>query len=273
MASSGSSGTYVGRGETDAPIGRSLDAAISSFSAGGARVVPLVTAALQMDILRQNVGLAKNYYNTNHQDFVFWQTTYQPKMLSALNESKARAYYTDSTFTPQYGALDYLASTGRGQSKASFRLDREWLNTRRKISKYNVGHGRRVDYKYAMAKFNSELEGWNIGFRFEDNRKMLYDEQRHAHQAEILNIGIGAGNAARQGLATSVTALSEARSQKAGFYGSLSNGLATFAGFNDRTQGIMQAAQNKRDYGLATAGKPVGVDVTKDQMDRAGATV
>ncbi len=262
--------TYSGQGQQESPVVRSIDPSIASFSMGGVRIVPLVTSLYQMTQLQNNVVQARNYYNVNKQDFDFWNTTYNPNMLASLNESKARAFYTNGTYTPQFGQLDYLASTGRGQSRASLRVDKEWLNTRRKISRYNIGHGRRVDYKYAMARFNSELEGWNLGFRYEDNRKMLYDEQRHAHQAEILNLGIGAGNAARRGLATAVEGLSEARSQKAGIYGALSNGLSTYAGFQDATKGVRDYSRDKRDYQSGI--KATGMDVSKDQMQLAAAT-
>lgn len=264
--------TYSGQGQVESPVVRSIDPSISSFSLGGVRIWPLVTALLQVNQLENNVQLAKNYYNQNKKDFDFWQSTYQSNMASALTEARTRPFYTSNTFTPQYGALDYLASTGRGQSRASLRFDREWLNARRKVNRYNVGHGRRLDYKFAMGRFNAELEGWNLGFRFEDNRKMQYDEQRHAHQAEILNLGIGAGNAVRRGLATAVEGLSEAKSQTAGLFGSLSNGLSTYFGFRDQTAGMRQNSETTKQYKLATSNTVTGFDVTQDQMNKAQAT-
>lgn len=233
--------------------------------------------------LQSNLGLAQQYYTENAKDFTFWASTYQNKMAgtpaSALTESKNRLFYQGGNFTPQYGALDYTSSVGRGQSKASLKFDRDWFNTRRKISKYNVGVSHRIDYKFAMAKLNSEFEGWNLGFRYEDHRKMMYDEQRHAHQAQILNIGIGAGNAARIGLATSVQTLSESRSQRASMFGALSNGLGSYAGFNDATQGI-KSSQNRR-FELATTnsnpdkigGMSFAPDVSKQQMNRVEGSV
>lgn len=155
------------------------------------------SAYRQLQALEQNLTIATNYYNENHKDFAFWLAVYQGTMSSALTEAMSRHFYTDGTFTSQYGQLDYLSNTGRGQSRASLRIDREWQGARRRIGKYNVGLGKRIDYKYAVAKLNSELEGWNLGYRYEDHRKMVYDDQRHAHQAEILNLGIGATNAAR----------------------------------------------------------------------------
>jgi hypothetical protein len=256
------------------PPARSVNPAVSAFSMGG-NIAAAATAIVQVEQLREDVKTANLYYDQNSKDFFFWDhgtygTTvdsdgnllpdaiqpvappgtfqgYRRYLGDALAEARARPFYSRDTFQPRYGALDYIASTGRGQSKASFHLDREWLNSRRKIGRYNVGQGRRIDYKYSIAKLNSELEGWNLGFRFEDNRKMMYDEQRHAHQVEILNIGIGIGNIARSGLASSVQALSEARSQKAGQFGVLSNGFAQFAGQEQFTHDVRAMGKERRD--------------------------
>ena len=250
--------TYTSSGQTAAVGAGSIDPSVMALGMGGTRLFAIYAAYQQLQALKSNLTIANNYYNVNKQDFDFWNTTYNPRMVSALTEAMSRPFYTTGTFTPQYGALDYIASTGRGMSRASLKYDKAWYNDRRRVGKYNVGQGHRVDLKYALARFNAELEGWNIGFRFEDNRKMMYDEQRHAHQAEILNLGIGAGNAARAGLATAVRGVSEAKAQRAGLAGSLSNGLSTFAGYLNQTQGIeaqrrgRQAFRGSQVQGLAT---------------------
>jgi hypothetical protein len=274
-----SSGAYAGRG-TMGPVGANLDPAMSPVVTGGTRLYAFLLAVEQLNQLQSNLNLATNYYNLNHQDFTFWVSTYQSRMGSALSEGMARPFYAAGTFLPQYGQLDYLASFGRGQSRAQLKMDKEWFGTRRRVGRYNTGQAHRVDLKFALARLNGELEGWNLGYRYEDNRKMQYDEQRHAHQAEILNLGIGAGNAARQGLATAVRGLSEAKTQKAGQYGALSNGLSTFSSF----EASMRDTRQDRDkhagaqYQLATAGKNPGIsggipDVTQQQQDRAAGAV
>lgn len=236
--------TYTPSGQVAPTGGGDLSTALQAFNMGGTRVVALATALLQINALQDNLSLAQSYYNTNLQDFNFWLNTYggtspgSGRMGTALTEAMQRPFYTTGAFTPQYGALDYLASVGRGRAKAQEKTDKAWFQARRRVGRYNVGLGRRVDLKYALARLNSEFDGWNLGFRYEDNRKMTYDEQRHVHQAEILNLGISAGNAARAGLATSVKALSEARSQEAGQFGSISNGLSTFAGYMQQTQNM-----------------------------------
>jgi hypothetical protein len=264
--------TYSGGGQTTSPVSSAtLSPSLATLAMGGTRVFAIYAAYQQLQSLKQNLTIAKNYYNTNKQDFDFWNTTYNPKMLVALNEGMTRPYYTNSNFTPQYGALDYTASVGRGQSRASLKTDKEWFQTRRRIGKYNVGQGHRIDLKYALARLNSEFEGWNLGFRYEDNRKMVYDEQRHAHQAEILNLGIGSGNAARAGLSTAVQGLSEAKAQRAGTLGSLSNGLSTFAGYAQQTQDIRQTAQAKRAFaGSQTGGQLSTATPSNDKIFSSG---
>jgi len=261
--------TYSGSGQTTSPIGSgALDPSVANLAMGGTRLWAIYSCYQQLQALKQNLTIAKNYYTTNKQDFDFWNTTYNPRMLLSLNEGMTRPYYTTGTFLPQYGQLDYLASLGRGQSRASFKIDKEWHQTRRRVGRYNIGQGHRVDLKYATARLNAEFEGWNIGYRYEDNRKMVYDEQRHAHQAEILNLGIGAGNAARAGLATSVEGLSEAKAQKAGQYGALSNGLSTFAGYMQQTQGMREDMKGRKAFKGAQAGG--GLSTNKDGIFSGG---
>lgn len=208
---------------------------INNFSFGGIVGVELaIIMAAQALMLDQNYQLAKSYYNTNKADFDFFQSTYEGNMASANVEARNRPFYSP----------DYISNTGRAMARAST-LDRKWFYTRRNIPKYNVGLGRRVDYKFSVAKYGAELEGWNIGFRYEDTRKQKYDEQRHAHQTEILNIGIGAGNAARAGLATAVDKLSDARSQIASNLGSLGNGLATNIAYNNTTNAVGKLTPNQ----------------------------
>ncbi len=248
-----SSVTYSSTGQTH-PVGAgSLDPSVMALGMGGTRLFAIYAAYQQLQALKSNLTIATNYYNINKQDFDFWNTTYNPKMVAALSEAMGRQFYSAGTYMPQYGALDYISSTGRGMSRASMKYDKEWFNARRRVGKYNVGQGHRVDLKYALGRFNAELEGWNLGFRYEDHRKIVYDEQRHAHQAEILNLGIGAGNAARAGLATAVRGLSDAKVQKANILGSFSNGLSTFAGYLNTTQGVEQQRSARRAFSGAHA--------------------
>lgn len=261
--------TYVGGGQTTSPVAPNIDPSQSPVVTGGTRLYAFLLAVEQLNQLQQNLTIAQNYYAVNHQDFTFWNTTYNPRMVTALTEGMGRPYYTNGVYTPQYGQLDYLASIGRGSNRASLKMDKAWLNTRRRVGRYNVGQAHRVDLKFALARFNSELEGWNLGYRYEDNRKQMYDEQRHAHQAEILNLGIGAGNAARAGLATAVKGLSEAKAQRAGQYGALSNGLSTFAGYQDATRGVRESGQARQAFRGAQAGGGLSTSAGMLQQQQA----
>jgi hypothetical protein len=211
--------------------------------------------------LKDNYDLAINYYNTNIKDYDFFATTYAGgtilpptsfvsspdgaggpmvagdtiaagatlpggNMIGALTEAMQRPLYETGPFSPQYGMLDYIASTGRGASMGARRLDKQWYATRRRMPKYQTGLGKWLDYKFSMGKVNETLNGWNLGFRYEDHRKEIYDEQRHGHRTNILNLGIGVGNSARRGLATAVGQLSEARSNLSSNMSSALNGAA-----------------------------------------------
>ena len=186
----------------------------------------------QYALLTQDLNTAQNYYNTNKQDFIFFTNTYEGRMAGSLTEAMTRPLYEDpaSAALPQYGGLDYLAVLGRGLSMAARRVDYEWYLTRRRQSKYNIGKGKWIDYKFTIEKIQQGIQGWNVAFRYEDHRKEAYDEQRHANRTNILNLGIGVGNIARNGLATSVKALSEARTQAAGQLGAFSNDLGYQSG-------------------------------------------
>ncbi|MGH7744026.1 MAG: hypothetical protein ACREQ5_04300 [Candidatus Dormibacteria bacterium] len=201
----------------------------AGMSAGAIGPIGMLIADIgQLALLTQQFNTAQNYYNTNLTDFNFFVNNYEPNMKASLTEAINRPYYDSGVFLPQYGTLDYLASTGRGASIAARKLDEQWYKVRRRIKKYNTGLGRWLDFKFSMAKFNSILNGWNLGFRFEDHRKDVYYEQRHQHILQILNLGIGVGNVARKGLATSVAALSEARTQMASQISSIGNGLGEY---------------------------------------------
>lgn len=220
--------TYSGKGmEQYAITGGNVATIMSGVHLGGLHGLgQIVIVAAQLAALTANLNTAKNYYNTNKKDFDFFKANYQARLQSALNEAMTRPLYEAGIFTPEYGTLDYLASTGRGQSIAARRLDRQWFITRRGNSKYRFGLGQWIDYKFSMAKYNEAQNGWNLGFRYEDTRKQAYDETRHRHRLQILNLGVGVGNLAKAGLATSVATLNESRSQLASSLGSIGNGMA-----------------------------------------------
>lgn len=243
--------TYSGQSQNEYAIGGgAISQYISNFDFGGLRGVGYVAGIVaQVALEIQNLNLAQNYYNINKKDFDFFQSTYEPTLQSALTEAIARPLYESGIFSPQYGTLDYLSNTARGVPQAARKLDRQWYAVRRRLQKYHVGLGRWVDYKFTVAKFNAALEGWNLGFRYEDTRKQTYDEQRHAHRLQILNLGIGVGNAARSGLATSVGTLSEARSIGASAGGAFANGAARSMAYEKSAKALNSATSQ----GLATS--------------------
>lgn len=238
--------TYSTIGEKAGVDASSMASLSRSLDAGGSRALAVVPSAIaQAVILAANLNTAQNYFNVNKKDFDFFALTYEGSMAGALTEAIQRPLYESGIFSPQYGTLDYLASTGRGASIGARKLDKQWYATRRRVAKYHTGLGRWVDYKFSMGKVNETLNGWNLGFRYEDHRKEVYDEQRHAHRTNILNIGIGVGNSARRGLATAVGQLSEARSQLSSQFGSISTGAAFSKGVDDSRSRLASSSTSK----------------------------
>lgn len=261
--------TYTPTGNTlsvsESPMNNSsLDASMGGTLSTGVAIA----AASQVLLLQANLNLAQDYYDRNKTDFDFWASNYQSNMASALAEAMARPLYQNSS-TPteiaDYGKLDYEASISRGRSVGARKLDRQWFAARKRINNYGVGMGRWIDYKFGVARLNEDLNGWNVGFRFEDHRMYQYNNQRHAHRTEILNLGIGYGNAARAGLASSVAALGESRAQLASQFGSLANGLAEKGAYDRMTKRLQGPQVSRRQLSTATVAR--GVDSSSKQIE------
>lgn len=242
--------TYTGKGQDRASVdSNNISAVLNNYSFGGINGFGLAIIEIaQLYLLIENYNTAENYYDINVQDFNFFVNTYEGPMANSLAESMNRPLYESAFLYPQYGKYDILSNVGRGASIAARNLDKQWYATRRRVAKYQTGLGRWVDYKFAMGKLQETLSGFNLGFRYEDSRKDAYNEQRHAHRTNILNLGIGVGNAARAGLATSVAALSGARSQASSQLASIGNGLAQ----SNEYQGTKKGLQKISAQGLAT---------------------
>jgi len=257
---------YSGWDQDKASVGsNNIGNLLNNYGFGGLSSFGMIAIEVaQYALLVQDLNTAQNYYDTNKKDFDFFASTYEGRMVTSLNEAMTRPIYEAGVFLPQYGTLDYLAVLGRGLSMAARRVDYQWYLTRRRQSKYNVGKGKWIDYKFTMEKIQQGFQGWNIGFRYEDHRKDAYDEQRHANRVNILNLGIGVGNMARNGLATSVRALSEARTQAAGQLGAFSNDLGYSSGKKtyDKNRPTQLATQTDSMYQESTKQAPsIGADI------------
>ncbi len=261
---------YSGWDQDKASIGSgNLGNLLNNYGFGGISGFGMIfVQAAQYALLVQDLNTAQNYFDTNKKDFQFFTSTYEGRMAASLSEAMSRPLYESGTFLPQYGKLDYLAVLGRGLSMGARKVDRDWYLTRRRMGRYNIGMGKWIDYKFTIEKIQQGLQGWNIGFRYEDNRKEAYDEQRHAHRINILNLGIGVGNMARNGLATSVRALSEARQQTAGQFGAFANDIGSGAGYSStkkayqKSQASQLATQTDSMYQTAASQPPsLGADI------------
>lgn len=257
---------YSGWDQDKASVGsNNLGSLLNNYGFGGISGFGMLAVEIaQYELLTQDLNTAQNYFDTNKQDFIFFTNTYEGKMASSLTEAMTRPLYESGTLLPQYGKQDYLAVLGRGLSVAARKVDRDWYLTRRRMGRYNIGLGKWLDYKFTIEKIQQGIQGWNLGFRFEDHRTEVYDEQRHANRVNILNLGIGVGNMAREGLATSVKSLSEARTQTSGQIAAVGNDLG-YAGAKktyENNKPTQLASQTDSMYQASTQQPPaIGADI------------
>lgn len=240
---------FSGWDQDKASIGsNNLGNLLNNYGFGGISGFGMLPVELaQYILLQQDLNTAQNYFDTNRKDFDFFANLYEGNMAASLTEAITRPFYESSSFTPQYGKQDYVAVLGRGMSVGARKVDYAWWLARRRMGRYNIGMGKWIDYKFTIAKVQAGFQGWNVAFRYEDHRTQMYDEQRHGNRTNILNLGIGVGNMARNGLATSVRALSEARQQTAGQVGAFANDLGYRTGKQATNKGQVPKLATQTD--------------------------
>jgi hypothetical protein len=104
-------------------------------------------------------------------------------------------------------------------------VDRQWLVARKSLSRYAVGAGQRIDYEYAKNRTQQMAASWFLGWRGEINYAQAHNERRFNRKVMMVNVGVGAGNAVSQGLATAAGNLGNAYGSLGNQFGSLASGL------------------------------------------------
>jgi len=188
-------------------------------SAGGMRGVGLVAFVLgQIYLNNKALDLSTDYYNTNKQDFDFFQHTHQ----APLAQSAFEAF--DPTDNPTY-VQDLYASIPAAAARVAD-MDRQWLMARKSLSKYAQGAAHRLDYEYAKHRTQQMAANWYMGFRSELTYAQDHNERQFNRQVMIVNLGIGAGNEVARGLATATSGLNSAYTQLGNQFGSMASGLS-----------------------------------------------
>jgi hypothetical protein len=218
------------------PVGSGPDATTMAnmpTTAGGMRGLGLVALILAQIYLKlETVKLAKNYYKTNRKDFTNFQATHQPGAIASVEEAMS------PVTNPEY-AVDTYASSPAGISKSKI-VDIGWFSARRRIHRYAVGAQQRLDYDMAKLRASAVATGWNMGRRYEQAWTDAHNERRFNRQLAMANLGIATGNIVRQGLATAVSNVMDARTGLSNTIGSIGNGYARKMGYEDGRREIRE---------------------------------
>jgi len=188
-------------------------------SAGGMRGIGLIAFVLgQIFLNNKALDLSQDYYNTNKQDFDFFQHTHQAPMAA----SAAEAF--NPTDNPTYQQDLYVATPAAAARVAE--MDRQWLMARKSLSRYATGAGKRLDYEYAKNRVQQMAANWYMGFRSELTYAQDHNERQFNRQVMVVNIGIGAANEVAKGLASAESGLNKAYTQAGNQLGSMASGLS-----------------------------------------------
>jgi hypothetical protein len=212
--------SYSGGGQVQwGTDGAAFDAIMGGKAAGGMRGLGLITFILGQILLQNNaLDLASDYYNTNRQDFQFFQNTHEGPMRQSVTEAFSQTtnptYPWDMLF-PIPAAAARIANT-----------DKQWLISRKSLSKYAVGAGQRVDYEFGRNRIQQYAASWYLGWRGELAYQLDHNERQFNRQAMVVNIGIGVGNEVSKGLASAAGNLESAYGQLGNQFGSLASGLS-----------------------------------------------
>jgi hypothetical protein len=216
---------YVGRGQDQPGSGSdALTIANQSLNKGGMRGIGLLAIVLaEAALKKESVDLAEDYYRINKKDYEFFVSVHQPAIQQTVTEAMS------PVDNPIY-QHDYYASAPAGMAKSAI-LDKQWFETRRRVSRYSIGLQRRIDYDFAIRRLHGIVGGWNIGRRYEMAYADEHNNRRFDRKIEASNIGIGVGNIVRQGLASSTAGLASAYDNLGDTISTIGNGLAANSGY------------------------------------------
>lgn len=240
---------YSGNGQSSInqaqPGGTGADvfSVTQSINKGGMRGVGLV-AAMLADIILKNKALdiARDYYDTNKKEYDFYFAQHSVPAAASVAEAFGAS---NPTYNP-----DLYASAASGIAKSAI-IDKQWYEARRRIPKYNIGQAARLDYDMALARTAAVVGGWGLSYRYELNWADERNERAFKRKVEITNIGLGVGNAARDGMTRATQGLASAYDHIGDTIGSIGNGYATKRGYESGRAYVKdkQSAMNTQPTG------------------------
>lgn len=223
---------YSSRGQNQFLAGENAAATLlQSVDKGGMRGIGLVVMAIAEYLLKKKaVDLAKDYYNTNRRDYDFYNAVHKAPLEASVNEA-----FSPAT-NPKY-KYDYYASAPAGIAKSAL-IDKQWYETRRRVSIYNIGQARRLDYSFAMLRTHAVVAGWNLANRYETTWTDEHNARAFERKVTITNIGIGVGNVVREGMAAAVSRLATSYDHIGDTVASIGNGYAAKSGYSDAREDV-----------------------------------
>lgn len=218
--------------------GQGVDTALTGMPIGGMRGSGLaVYMALESALRFKAVSLMRDYHTVNENEYNYTKAIYQAPAAASASE------VTSPVTNPKY-AVDTYASTPAGMSTAKI-TDKQWFQARRRMHRYATGAQDRLDYDFAILRTSALISGWNMGRRYEQAWADAHNERRISRQVAIMNVGIAAGNIARQGLATAVEGLGNAYTGIEDSLSAVGNGMFAAKGVQDGKQYAKTAYKQK----------------------------
>jgi hypothetical protein len=205
-----------------------VNGVLSNGYAGAAILLAGITEDVR-NVYRRQLGVAQRYYDEFEADqrFAFGANTgnvegeYQ-RFLREYSEyfSQRIPFRPDPDFV--------TSSVVHG---ATAKIDMAWLKKRRVTSRYNVGEMKQDDIDFLLDRLTAFSTMVGYGERHEYVREEIFDNAFWNRRLAYLNIGIGQGNIAMSGLASSVSAIQESLGDIAGIKSSMGAGIGRAIGF------------------------------------------
>lgn len=200
-------------------------------------VARIAVAVAQAAIIAQQVSLARDYFNTNKQDYDFWRANYRDRMQVMRSELYAESRSWFDRFQTPFCYKQSGASVSR-------EVDKRWQETMRQTNRYATGHHVAITQDFALLRHNAAVAGYNAGAQLARHKLDTYDDRRHMRRLAILNIGLAAGNTAKAGLASSVGTVINAQNQLGSAVGAFGNGLSRYAGYSAGRESTREQMRN-----------------------------
>lgn len=216
-----------------------LTAGVNGILSNGYAGAAILSTGITEDVrnvYRRQLAVAQRYYDEFEADQRF---AYGANTGSTEGEyQRFLREYSDyfSQRVPFRPDPDFV--TGSVVHGATAKIDMAWLKKRRVTSRYNVGEMKQDDIDFLLDRMAAFSTMVGFGERHEYVRSEIFDNAFWNRRLAYLNIGIGQGNIAMSGLASSVGAIQESLGDVAGIKTSMGSGIGRAFGFFAGKEGV-----------------------------------